>query len=157
MIDARLITTAFLSASAWLAAGCAGAPAGSTTVPAASRQMVVVPYEEARFVPSDPARRDGPEHAVLWGDPSSGPSAMLLRMKAGPGRLHRHTADYHLVLLEGAMKHVAKGTPEAEARRLGPGSYWFQPGGKPHADSCLSDHCLMFITWAGKRDGVLDK
>jgi quercetin dioxygenase-like cupin family protein len=121
----------------------------------AQNQMVVTPFQDAIFKPVDPARPNGAQIAVLWGDPTKGPSAMLLKLKKGSGRLHYHTADYHLVALEGTVKHWAAGTQEAEAKPLGPGSYWFQPGNQAHGDTCLSDECLMFVNWAGKRDGHL--
>lgn len=124
-------------------------------VAATGQPMVVVATDEARLVPLDPARPDGPRVAVLWGDPHSGPSTMLLELQMGAVPLHRHTADYHLVLLEGTMKHWAAGEDELAARPLGPGSYWFQPGGAAHGDACLSDRCLMFVSWAGRRDGSL--
>jgi hypothetical protein len=38
---------------------------------------------------------------------------------------------------------------------LGPGSYWFQPGGVAHGDECVADSCLMQIVWSGPRDGRL--
>jgi quercetin dioxygenase-like cupin family protein len=119
------------------------------------KQMVVTPFQDAKFVPLDPTQPNGAQIAVLWGDPSKGPSAMLLKVKKGGGRLHLHTSDYHLVLLEGAMKHWAEGEQEADAKLLGPGSYWFQPGNQAHADSCLTDECIMFVKWEGKRDGRL--
>ena len=77
---------------------------------------------------------------------------MLMKMGRGTGRLHLHTADYELVVIEGTMKHWRTGEDETTAKPLGVGSYWFQPGGEPHADSCLSDTCVMFITWSGPRD-----
>lgn len=119
------------------------------------KQMVVTPSQDAKFVPLDPKQPDGAQIAVLWGDPTIGPSAMLLKVRKGGGRLHLHTSDYHLVLLEGTMKHWAEGDQEADAKPLGPGSYWFQPGNQAHADSCLTDECMMFVKWEGKRDGRL--
>jgi quercetin dioxygenase-like cupin family protein len=119
------------------------------------KKMVVTPYQDARFAPIDPKQPDGPQIAVLWGDPAKGPSAMLLKLKKGGGRLHFHTSDYHLTLLQGTMKHWAEGESEADAKPLGPGSYWFQPGAQAHGDSCLTDECLMFVKWEGKRDGML--
>ena len=71
------------------------------------------------------------------------------------GPMHTHTADYHLVVIEGTMKHWAAGETEATAKPLGPGSYWFQPGGQPHADACISDKCVMHVVWSGRRDGKL--
>jgi len=121
----------------------------------AKKQMVVVPFQDAKFIPLDPTRPDGPQLAVLWGDPTKGPSAMLLKLKKGGGRLHFHTSDYHLVQLQGTMKHWAEGVQETDAQPLGPGSYWFQPGNQAHGDACMTDECLMFVNWAGKRDSKL--
>jgi quercetin dioxygenase-like cupin family protein len=78
---------------------------------------------------------------------------MLLKMKKGPGVLHYHTSDYELVVVDGQMRHWVEGQIEQQTPVLGPGSYWNQPGMKNHGDSCLSDVCVMFITWSGKRDG----
>ena len=133
----------------------AGATYASSSDNAARKTMVVVPYEGARFAPVSPRLPDGPRIAVLWGDPATGPSAVLLEMKKGPVPLHIHTADYHLVVLEGVMKHWAEGQTESAAPSLGPGSYWFQPGGQPHGDACLTDKCVMHIVWSGARDGKL--
>lgn len=131
----------------------AGFAAGAFAVN--KKQMIVTPFQDAKFVPVDPARPDGPQIAVLSGDPDKGASAMLLKLKKGQGRLHTHTSDYHLVVLQGTTKHWAGGEEEADAKSLGPGSYWFQPGNQVHGDTCLTDECLMFVKWEGKRDGKL--
>jgi quercetin dioxygenase-like cupin family protein len=116
--------------------------------------MVIVPTGTAKLTPVDPADPKGARQAVLQGDPNTGPSAILLEFKKGvPSELHVHTSDYHLVVLEGTMKHWNDQGSEATAKPLGPGSYWFQPGNQPHAGVCLSDRCLMFVAWPGKRDG----
>ena len=118
-------------------------------------EMVVVPIEDAVFVPVSPRLPDGPRIAILWGDPRTGPSAVLLEMKSGSVPLHVHTADYHLVVIEGLMKHWREDQSEATAGPLGPGSYWFQPGGQVHGDACLSEKCVMQIVWSGPRDAHL--
>jgi hypothetical protein len=117
--------------------------------------MIVRPYETAPFAPVIPERPEGPSIAVLSGDPDSGPSDMLLRMPRGAGRLHIHRSNYRLVVIEGRMQHWPADGAQADAPVLGPGSYWFQPGGEAHADACLSETCLMFIRWAGPRDARL--
>lgn len=121
----------------------------------AGSSAVVAGYQDAKFVPVDPARPELAQIAVLRGDPATGPSSMLMKMRRTQGVLHFHTSDYELVLVEGLMKHTFEGQAEADAPQLGPGSYWFQPGREPHADSCLTDVCVMFITWSGKRDAHL--
>jgi hypothetical protein len=95
--------------------------------------------------------------AVLRGDPAKGPSTMLMKLSRVAGRLRVHTADYELVVLEGTIRHWRAGENEATVESLGAGSYWFQPGGEPHAGSCLSETCVMFITWSGPRDARLSE
>jgi quercetin dioxygenase-like cupin family protein len=121
----------------------------------ATHPMVVKSIEDVTFSPAIPNLPDGPQLAVLWGDPSTGPSAMLLTLKRGALPLHTHTSDYHLVVLRGKMKHWGVGQTEADAKPLGPGSYWFQPGNIVHGDACLDEECLVHIVWSGKRDGKL--
>lgn len=132
------------------AASCA-----STASDHDGKAMVVVPVEEARLVPVVARLPDGPRMAVLWGNPDTGPSAILLEMKRGSVPMHVHTADYHLVIIEGSMKHWGAGEKESDAKPLAPGSYWFQPGGLAHGDACLSDRCLMQVVWSARRDGRL--
>lgn len=117
--------------------------------------MITVPFEQARFVPVSATRPNGAQLAVLRGNPATGPSAMLMKLVRGPGPLHTHSADYHLVLISGSMKHWGAGGSEATAPILQPGSYWFQPGGTVHGDSCLDNECLVHIVWFGPRDGKL--
>lgn len=146
------------SVDAFLALGGIAVPcvlAGCGSVSRPAQPMVVVPIEEARFEPVDPRQPAGPQIAVLWGDPAKGPSAILLKIGKGEGPMHYHSSDYHLSLLRGEMKHWAAGEREPDAEVLKPGSYWFQPGGQAHADSCLTDECLMFVQWADRRDGFL--
>jgi quercetin dioxygenase-like cupin family protein len=119
------------------------------------KAAVVMSYEDARFKPLNPSIPNSAEIAALRGDPDKGPSTMLMKMRRGVGRLHEHTADYELIVIEGTMKHWRAGENEATVKPLGVGSYWFQPGGQPHADSCLTDTCVMFITWSGPRDSRL--
>ena len=63
-------------------------------VAAAEDQMVVVRREDAKFVPVDPARPNEAQIAVLWGDPTTGPSSMLLRVT----EVHRRSALSHVQL-----------------------------------------------------------
>lgn len=129
--------------------------AGSAHSQASDEAMIVAPLESAKFVPSNPAAPNGTQIAVLRGDPATGPSTMLMRMKFNQGRnvMHVHSSDYQLVVVSGRMKHWSKAQSEEMAQIMGPGGYWFQPGGRAHTDVCLSDECLMYIVWSGKRDG----
>ncbi|MDP3803654.1 DUF4437 domain-containing protein [Brevundimonas sp.] len=125
------------------------------TVQAEPTREPPTPYDEARFTPLNPAAPNGPAIAVLRGDPRTGLSDMLMRFGPAEPVMHIHTADYRLVVLSGEMKHWTPEVREEDAAVLGPGSYWMQQGGKPHADRCLSETCVMFISWSGARDGRL--
>lgn len=143
-----------------LAAGLAGLATGASAqvAPAAAAApsaagSKVVAFDDLRWPPVDPARPGQLLTSVLWGDPRSGPSAMYLKLPKGTLPLHLHTADYHLLVVQGTMKHWVAGEDERAARTLGPGSYWFQAGGEVHGDACLSDECLVYLVWSGIRDG----
>lgn len=121
-------------------------------IPAGAPDGQAAAYRADRYNPINPARPDGPAIAVLRGDPATGPSDMLMRFGPMPPMMHIHTANNRLVVLRGEMKHWVQGQTAADVDVLGPGSFWYQPGGQPHADVCLSDQCEMFISWDGKRD-----
>ena len=130
----------------------AAAAIAQGAIPTGASGGQAAPYRADRYSPVNPARPDGPAIAVLHGDPATGPSDMLMRFGPMPPVMHIHTANYRLVVLRGEMKHWAHGQTAADVDVLGPGSFWYQPGGQPHADVCLSDQCEMFISWDGKRD-----
>jgi hypothetical protein len=129
------------------------AVAGSSAVAQPAAQIVVA-IEDARYTPLDPARPDGTAIAVLRGDPATGPSDMLMKFKKTDGAVHAHTAGYRALLISGEAMHYEKCTCEA-AGVLKPGSYWYQPGGALHGDACLSDECVIFLSWDGPRDVIL--
>jgi len=131
---------------------CALGGFATGAIAAGKKQQLVVPFSEAKWGPMDPANAAGPQVAVLWGDPKKGSSAVLLKLKKGPAPLHTHSADYQAALIQGSTKHWDKGQEEKDAVALTPGSFWFQPGKQPHGDSCLSDECVIFVSWAGKMD-----
>jgi quercetin dioxygenase-like cupin family protein len=119
---------------------------------AGKKELVVTTFESARFTPFDAKKPEAGGYAVLSGNPNEGASQMLYRYPRGEYPLHAHSADYQAVVIKGQAKHWAEGKSSADAATLGPGSYWSQPSKQRHGDSCLSDECLLFITWAGKMD-----
>ena len=80
------------------------------------KAAVVVSYADARFKPLNPSIPNSAEIAALRGDPDQGPSTMLMKMRRGAGRLHEHTADYELIVIEGTMKHWRAGENQATAK-----------------------------------------
>jgi hypothetical protein len=116
--------------------------------------QLVVGIDDAKFKPVDPAKPDGHAIAVLRGDPATGPSDVLLKMKKTDGTPHIHSSGYRAMLVSGQAMHYEKCTCEA-AGALNPGSYWYQPGGAVHGDACLTDECIIFVSWEGKMDSSL--
>ena len=138
--------------------GAAGAVPPAPVNAASGAAMTVVPAADAlarTFRPLNPGSPDGPQIAVLDGDPERGPSFALFRYGPdyeGSGRLHTHTHAYRSWLVEGQMKHWDASGNQADAEPLGPGSYWRQPGGQPHADNCLSERCTAYVSFDGPVD-----
>lgn len=118
----------------------------------AQQQRVVVPIQDAKLVPTNPAQPNGNQVGLLWGDPKTGPSSMFIKLKKGTIPMHLHSSDYHSVVLEGTIKFWGEGETESEAKTLGPKGYWYQPGNLAHAEACVTDECLIYIKWEGKID-----
>jgi quercetin dioxygenase-like cupin family protein len=114
----------------------------------------IVPAGTAKFAPADPKMPAGPQVSIVSGDPKTGPVTLFLKLPKGPAPIHWHTSDYSAVILEGKAKHWLPGK-EADAKEVGPGTAWFQPGGsakEAHGDECLTDSCLVFIVMPKKFD-----
>ena len=76
----RLLTITSLIAGIGLAVSAIAQPAVPT------KEMVVTPFEQVKFVPIDPIKPNGNQIAVAEGDPASGPSSMYLKFKKGVNR-----------------------------------------------------------------------
>ena len=125
--------------------------------------MTVIPLSDAldrAFRPLHAWSPEGPQIVVLEGDPASGPSLTLFRFAAdyaGSGRLHTHTHDYRLWLIEGALKHWDAEGSEDSASVLRPGSYVHQPAGQLHAANCVAERCTAYVAFDGPiRTSFLD-
>src|ERR1700720_2791101 len=84
----RLLTITSLIAGIGLAVSAIAQPAVPT------KEMVVTPFEQVKFVPIDPTKPNGNQIAVAEGDPASGPSSMYLQFKKGVNPTHVHSSDY---------------------------------------------------------------
>ena len=74
--------------------------------------------------------------AVLWGDPASGPSGILLKIPAGYENVpHAHSANYRAFIIEGVGLHWTEGETRADATPITSGGYWFQPANEIHTDA----------------------
>jgi hypothetical protein len=88
---------------------------------------------------------EGPQSAIVWGDPVKGPVAMFLKVPAGShSGVHMHSGDYRGVVLQGTITDSETDDPSAQS--LPAGSYYFQPGKSWHNNVCRSaEPCLLYI------------
>ena len=125
------------------------APKAGATKPAAS-QLVVIPAAEMKWM--DLAGAPGVKVADLWGNHATGAFGALFKLPAGfAAPLHTHTHAMKVVIVSGTYIQVPEGKPEF---RLGPGSYFFQPGGNyRHTTTCEKDaNCVFFVESTGPFD-----
>jgi uncharacterized protein DUF4437 len=119
---------------------------------ATKKQLLLIPAGDAKFAPNDPSQPQGPQSAILNGDPKSGPVSFLLKYR-GTSPLHSHTSDYQAVLISGSAAHYAEGK-DGEAKASGPGTFWFQPGKQVHGDRCESEECIIYVSMPGGMDFI---
>lgn len=138
-----------LLAAAVLAQGEAKAKKAST---GAAHKPVIVPAADLKWTDLDPKGAPGVKSADVWGDHTKGGFGGFTKFPAGfTTPLHTHTNDLKIVIISGTFIHTPEGKPEV---RLGPGSYFLQPGGNyRHSTSCdKASECLFFIESTGKFD-----
>lgn len=96
-------------------------------------EKMMIDYEDLPFAP---LAEGSPVHvAVLWGNPETGPAAIMVKYPEGYLEpWHSHSSTYHAVLVKSEFSSRSpEGGPDSE-RVLGPGSYVVQPGGVIHAE-----------------------
>ena len=101
-----------------------------------AERLVVMPAGEMKWTDLDPTGAPGVKVANLWGSHATGGAfGALFKLPAGFAvPLHTHTHDMKVVIVSGTYIQVPEGKPEF---RLGPGSYFMQPGGDyRHTTTC---------------------
>lgn len=121
-------------------------------VHAQNNVMKVIPFGTLQFSKKEPGN---PQIAPVRGTPEKEGSSIIMKMGRGAFPLHTHTSDYELVVIKGTMKHWGANQTQAQAVKMPPGSYWYQPAGEVHGDACESDECVWYITFKGPRDFAL--
>ena len=97
------------------------------------------------------------EIAQLWGDMSTGPAAVMIRLKPGfSSGTHAHNSDYHAVVIRGLHTHWDKGQDPDTVVALKPGDGWYQPAHAFHSDANLaSEPVIIFAYFEGAVDSYV--
>ena len=115
-------------------------------------RLVVKPAADLKWTDLDPKGAPGVKVADLWGDHTKGAFGAFFKLPAGFSvPLHTHTHDIKVVFVSGTYIQAPEGKPEF---RLGPGSYFMQPGGNyRHTTSCdQASDCVFFVESNGAFD-----
>jgi anti-sigma factor ChrR (cupin superfamily) len=119
---------------------------------APASRLVVMPAADLKWMDLDPQGAPGVKVADLWGDHAKGAFGAFLKLPAGFAvPLHTHTHDMKVVIVSGTYVQAPEGKPEF---RLGPGSYFMQPGGNyRHMTTCgQASDCVFLVESGGKFD-----
>jgi anti-sigma factor ChrR (cupin superfamily) len=117
----------------------------------AESRLVVMPASDMKWTDLDPGA-PGVKVADLWGNHASGAFGALFKLPAGfAAPLHTHTHDMKVVIISGTYIQAPEGKPEF---RLGPGSYFLQPGGNyRHTTTCdKASDCVFLVEGKGAFD-----
>ena len=120
-------------------------------------EKTLTAYEDLAFMPL--AEGSPVEISLLWGNPETGPAAVMVRFPEGYQEpWHSHTASYHAVLIKGSFQSKSKGAIDAPLETFGPGSYAVQPGGAVHAEvNAGAGELVALVYFDGPVDFVLDE
>jgi|GEM_PF-2326823 len=116
--------------------------------------MTVTAAADVAWGPLMPEAPDGPQLAVLSGNPAEGSSRLMMQFPTGyASGLHTHTADYTAAVVSGTHGH---GAATDGLTALASGSHWTQAGGEAHADACDGgDPCTIVLELHGPMDFAL--
>src|SRR6266576_4188396 len=129
-----------------------GQAKGTSAAGTATSRLFLMPADDMKWTDLDPTGAPGVKVADLWGNHAKGAFGALFKLPAGFAvPLHTHTYDMKVVILSGTYIQAPEGKPEF---RLGPGSYFLQPGGNyRHTTSCdPSSECVFFVESRGPFD-----
>jgi hypothetical protein len=133
-------------------AGLLGQATGKRAAGTAESRLVIMPAADLKWSDLDPSGAPGVKVADLWGNHARGAFGAFFKLPAGFAvPLHTHTYDMKVVIVSGTYVQAPEGKPEF---RLGPGSYFLQPGGNyRHTTSCdPAAECVFFVEGRGKFD-----
>jgi anti-sigma factor ChrR (cupin superfamily) len=95
--------------------------------------------------------------AVLWGDPATGPAAVLVRFPEGYAEpWHSHSSTYRAVLVKGEFQTRSKDKDVTSGEVYGPGAFMVQPGGAVHSEvNAGKGELIALVYFEGPVDFVL--
>lgn len=114
----------------------------------------ITSYEDLEF---GPLGEGSPvQAALLWGDPATGPAAVIVRFPEGFAEpLHSHSSSYRAVMIKGSFQSRNADGSCGDAV-FGPGSYAVQPGGEVHAELNAGEgELIAFVYFEGPVDFAL--
>ena len=120
-------------------------------------EKTITAYQDLTFMPL--AEGSPVEISLLWGNPETGPAAVMVRFPEGYQEpWHSHTTTYHSVLIKGSFQSKSKDAKDAPLATFGPGSYAVQPGGAVHAEvNAGAGELVALVYFDGPVDFVLDE
>lgn len=96
-------------------------------------EKTISAYDDLPFAPL--AEGIPVEIAMQWGNPETGPAAVMIRFSEGHEEpRHGHTPTYHSVLTKGEFKSKSKGADTPKSDSFRPDSYAVQAGGAVHSE-----------------------
>ena len=130
----------------------AGEPKAKSVHKPMVKAPVFMPAEDLKWTDLDPTGAPGVKIADVQGNHAKGAFSAFIKFPNGfTTPLHTHTADMKLTIISGTFLQ----TPEGKSQvRLGPGSYFVQPGGTyKHVTGCEGDSgCEILVESNGKFD-----
>ena len=114
----------------------------------------ITAYEDLQF---GPLGEGSPvQAALLWGDPATGPAAVMVRFPEGfVEPWHSHSSTYRAVLVKGGFQSRSKDNPTPDTV-YGPGAVMVQPGGEVHAEvNAAEGELVALVYFEGPVDFVL--
>jgi quercetin dioxygenase-like cupin family protein len=129
----------------------AGAAKAKRAEQTAESRLFIMPSGDVKWADLGPGA-PGVKVADLWGNHAKRAFGALFKLPAGfAAPLHTHTYDMRVLILSGTYIQAPEGKPEF---RLGPGSYFLQPGGNyRHTTSCdTTSECVFFVESKGPFD-----
>jgi hypothetical protein len=115
----------------------------------------ITAYEDLQFAPL--GEGSPVEIAMLWGDPATGPAAVLVRFPENYSEpWHSHSSTYRAVLIKGEFQTRSKDNGATSTDVYGPGAYLVQPGGGVHSEVNAGQGKLVALVYfEGPVDFVL--